>query len=190
MVFFFFYTMMVSMSRGKLMIYTDGAARGNPGPAGWGVVVVNREPLALGKGPEVRHRSYQPPKREVTSEFGGKSKRATNNQMELTAAIRALEYAKEKNLGLPLEIYADSKYVLLGVTEWIKKWVANGWKTAAKKPVLNEEMWRELHALSEDLKPTWFYVEGHSGDIYNERADEIATAFADGLEDKINLKKP
>ncbi len=182
--------MIVDMPKGKMIIYTDGAARGNPGPAGWGAVVLIQEPKVLGKGPEVLHRGNQKPKREVAAELGGGEKHATNNQMELTAAIEALKYAKAKKSDMPLEIYADSKYVLLGVTEWIKKWVSNGWRTANKKPVLNEKMWRELHALSEELRPSWFYVEGHSGDTYNERADEIATAFADGREGEINLKKP
>ncbi len=150
----------------KITIYTDGAARGNPGPAGWGVVILGD--------------------REI--ELGGRSDHATNNQMELTSAIEALKFLSRTVLDKKeVEIYADSKYVINGVNEWIHNWVKNGWRTAAKKPVLNQELWQELHALNQEIKPVWHYVEGHAGHEHNERADVIATSFAD--KEPIELKK-
>src|SRR3989338_6188846 len=149
----------------KVIIYTDGAARGNPGKAGWGVVII------LG-GKVV--------------EIGGASKHATNNQMELIAPIKALKYLKNKKINASLEIFLDSKYVVLGITEWIFNWQKKNWKNAAKKPVLNKELWQELYKLSQQFKIKWTYVEGHNGNKYNERADKIATSFADS--NRIELK--
>ena len=149
----------------KVIIYTDGAARGNPGKAGWGVVVI------LG---------------DKVVEIGGASKYATNNQMELIAPIKALKYLKNKKINASLEIFLDSKYVVLGITEWIFNWQKKNWKNAAKKPVLNKELWQELYKLSQQFKIKWTYVEGHNGNKYNERADEIATSFADS--NRIELK--
>jgi len=152
--------------KNKIIIYTDGAARGNPGPAGWGVVIMFDKKII---------------------ELGGASKHATNNQMELSAPIEALKYLQKKKINMPIEIFSDSKYVILGITEWIFNWQKNNWRNAAKKPVLNKELWVELHKLAEQFKIKWTYVEGHSGDKYNDRVDEIATNFADG--NKIELKK-
>jgi ribonuclease HI len=151
----------------NIQIYTDGAAKGNPGPAGWGAVF-------LMDGKEV--------------EIGGGVAHATNNQMELTAPIEALKYVK-KHLShcVDIEFFSDSKYVILGITEWIFGWQKNGWRNAAKKPVVNKELWEELHALTSELKPKWTYVKGHNEDKYNERADVIATSFAEGV--SIELKK-
>lgn len=143
----------------KITIYTDGAARGNPGRAGWGVVIL------VG---------------EKTHEIGGRSDHATNNQMELSAPTEALKYLVKHKIEGEIEIFSDSKYVINGVNEWIHNWLKNDWRTAAKKPVLNKELWQELHALNQTLKPKWIYVKGHSGDKYNDRVDEIATSFADG----------
>lgn len=148
----------MTMQKDKVIIYTDGAARGNPGPAGWGVAV-------LMDGKEI--------------EFGGRSDHATNNQMELQAGIEALKYVRTNKIALPIEIFADSKYVILGITEWIPNWIKNGWRNAAKKPVLNKELWQELYELNQEFKPTWLYVEGHSGDKWNDRVDLIATSYAD-----------
>ncbi|MFA5936938.1 MAG: ribonuclease HI [Candidatus Paceibacterota bacterium] len=149
----------------KITIYTDGAARGNPGRAGFGVVVI--------WGGKIK-------------EIGGASKHATNNQMELTAPIEALKYCVRQDLTQGVEIFSDSKYVILGITEWIFNWQKNNWRNAAKKPVLNKELWEELFSLSKHFKIKWNYVEGHSGYKWNERADEIATNLADG--NKIELK--
>jgi len=154
------------MQNKKIIIYTDGAARGNPGPAGWGIILIDGKKIF---------------------EMGGASKHATNNQMELTGPIEALEYLKKIKTKMPVEIFSDSKYVILGITEWIFNWQKKNWRNAAKKPVLNKELWEELYKLSQQFKIKWTYVEGHMGDKYNERADEIATNFADGI--KIRLKK-
>lgn len=155
------------MTKDTIKIYTDGAARGNPGKAGWGVVIIN--------GKEV-------------FEIGGRKDHATNNQMELTAPIEALKYLKNNiSDGVNVEIVSDSKYVILGITEWIFNWQKNNWRNAGKKPVLNRELWEELYELTKEFKPKWTYVKGHSGDKYNDRVDEIATSFAD--DDPIPLKK-
>ena len=164
----------------KIIIYTDGAAKGNPGRAGWGaIILLYPHPTS----PLLRGRS----KKEIF-EIGGRAEHATNNQMELTAPIEALKYTKTHlRHGVNVEIVSDSKYVILGITEWIFNWERNGWRNAAKKPVLNRELWEELHKLTEELKPKWTYVKGHNGDKLNDRADEIATSFAD--DDPVKLKK-
>ncbi|MEK7564174.1 MAG: ribonuclease HI [Patescibacteria group bacterium] len=159
------------MTENKIIIYTDGAARGNPGPAGWGTVFL------LG---------------EKVFEIGGRQDHATNNQMELMSAIEGLKFLKSsarQDLAedLKVEIYADSKYVINGVNEWIHNWIKNSWRTAAKKAVLNQELWQELHELNQEFKPKWHYVKGHSGDRWNDRVDKIATTFADN--DPVELKK-
>ena len=152
--------------KNSIKIYTDGAARGNPGPAGWGAVFI------IGK---------------KIFEIGGGAEHATNNQMELTAPIEALKYIKKHKINAHIEIVSDSKYVILGITEWIFNWQKNNWRNAAKKPVLNRELWEELYKLVKDLKPKWTYVKGHNGDKYNERADIIATSNA--LGEPVELKK-
>lgn len=161
----------------KIIIYTDGAARGNPGKAGWSAVIIFHDDEL-----KVENKNLK------VVEIGGHSKHATNNQMELTAVIGALKYVKELCVrqdltqitqGSPVEIFSDSKYVILGITEWITGWQKKNWKTAGGKPVLNRELWEELNSLNNEIKPKWRYVEGHNGDEWNERADEIATNFAD-----------
>ncbi|MDQ3245009.1 MAG: ribonuclease HI [bacterium] len=156
------------MQKDKIIIYTDGAARGNPGPAGWGVLIM------MGK----KH-----------IELGGRSGHATNNQMELQSAIEALKFVHKNisrivlDIGTEtpnIEIYADSKYVILGITEWIQGWIKSGWKNSQKKPVLNRELWEELYMFVQNFNIKWHYVAGHSGHQYNDRVDEIATSFADG----------
>ena len=154
------------MQKDKVIIYTDGAARGNPGPAGWGVAILANDTVV---------------------ELGGRSDHATNNQMELQAGIEALKYVRANKINTPIEIFADSKYVILGITEWIPNWIKNGWKNAAKKPVLNKELWQELYELNQEFKPKWSYVEGHSGDKWNDRVDLIATSYAD--KEPVELEK-
>ena len=146
------------MKKDQIIIYTDGAARGNPGPAGWGAVI-----FTGGK----------------KFEIGGRTDKATNNQMELLASIEALKFLKKHKIVGPVEIFCDSKYVILGITEWIFNWQKNNWRNAAKKPVLNKELWQELFELTKEFEIKWIYVEGHSGIEHNERADVIATSFAD-----------
>jgi ribonuclease HI len=155
----------------KIKIYTDGAAKGNPGCAGWGVVfVMGSKIFETGRG--VDH--------------------ATNNQMELTAPIEALKslkkiIARQGLAEVDIEIVSDSKYVILGITEWIFNWQKNNWRNANKKPVLNRELWEELYKLTKNSKIKWTYIKGHNGDKYNERADKIATSFAEG--EGVELKK-
>jgi len=151
----------------KVIIYTDGAAKGNPGPAGWGAVFLVNDKVI---------------------EIGGRAEHATNNIMELTAPIEALKHIKNNFSNVRnIEIFSDSKYVILGITEWIFNWQKNNWRNAAKKPVLNQKLWEELHELNQEFKPKWTYVKGHNGHEWNERADVIATSFADGV--PIELKK-
>jgi ribonuclease HI len=154
-----------------ITIYTDGAARGNPGPGGWGAVIIVDN-----------HDQQSQNDRQWVTEIGGGEKHTTNNRMELTACIEALKFLTTYYL-LPttIQIYTDSEYVMKGITEWIKRWQAKGWKTANRKPVLNQDLWQELLALTEGRQIEWKYVAGHSGVPLNERADEIATTFADGL---------
>jgi ribonuclease HI len=156
------------MKKDEIQIYTDGAAKGNPGRAGWGAIILSGKDIF---------------------EIGGGVKHATNNQMELTGPIEALKYLQSKmsKAGFDIEIFSDSKYVILGITEWIFNWQKNNWRNAAKKPVLNRELWEELYVLVKELKPKWTYVKGHNEDKWNERADAIATSFASG--EPVELKK-
>lgn len=131
-------------------IYADGACKGNPGPGGWGAW------LAF-DGHE--------------KELCGGELLTTNNRMELTAVIRALEALKRPS---KVKIYTDSVYVQKGITEWIHGWKTRGWRTSDKKPVKNEELWRELDSLSQQHKIEWIWVKGHAGDVGNERADALA----------------
>jgi ribonuclease HI len=139
-------------------IYTDGACRGNPGPGGWGAV------LRFGDKEKLL--------------YGGDSE-TTNNRMELTAVIKALECLKGNKW--PVEITTDSKYVLQGITEWIAGWKRKGWKTASRKPVLNVELWQELDALVSQFQINWHWVKGHSGHPENELADQLANRGIDEL---------
>lgn len=138
----------------KIEIYTDGSCRGNPGPGGWGVVVTNG----------VR-----------TRELSGGESATTNNQMELTAALEALRFAKQTfEPGRTIILYTDSQYVRKGITEWMSGWKANGFKTAKKEPVKNKELWVELDALNSVLNVEWRWVKAHNGNVLNERADMLA----------------
>lgn len=112
-------------------------------------------------------------------EIGGREEHTTNNRMELTACIRSLEFAISNFQFSKIQIHTDSEYVMKGITLWIQRWQEKGWKTAAKKPVLNQDLWQELLALTAGKDIEWKYVAGHAGVLANERCDEIATAFAD-----------
>ena len=135
--------------------WTDGGCRGNPGPGGWGVV--------LRFGPHER-------------ELSGSEAETTNNRMELMAAITALEILRE-----PCEVHitTDSQYVRQGITQWIRNWRKNGWKTSQKKPVKNAELWRRLDAAAGRHEVHWHWVKGHAGHPENERADELANRAMD-----------
>ncbi|MGO2751491.1 MAG: ribonuclease HI [Pseudoclavibacter sp.] len=141
----------------EVVMYTDGACKGNPGPGGWGVWLKSGD-----------H------EREL---FGGELN-TTNNRMELKAVIEGLSALKKP---CTVALYLDSQYVRKGITEWIKGWKAKGWKTASKQPVKNAELWKELDALVEDSGHTieWRWVKGHSGDVGNERADMLANKGVD-----------
>jgi ribonuclease HI len=133
-----------------IIIYTDGACKGNPGPGGWGV-------LLKSGGTE----------KEL---FGGEAL-TTNNRMEMMAVIQALEALKRP---CKVTLHLDSKYVLQGITEWLPGWKAKGWKTAAKQPVKNVDLWQQLDALAHTAGHEWRWVKGHAGDPGNERADALA----------------
>jgi len=133
-------------------IYTDGACSGNPGPGGWGAVILDE--------------------REKQNNISGKVKDTTNNRMELMAPIMALKKIKIKS---DITIFTDSIYVKNGITEWIKKWEKNGWKNSNKKPVKNKDLWIKLNDLCQKNKVIWKWVKGHSDNKYNTLADELAT---------------
>lgn len=160
------------MANKSIKIYTDGSSLGNPGPGGWGVVIITNEELGI---------KNKNPKTEII-EIGGCEKDTTNNRMELMAVIEALKYLPTRKdlVGRDVTIFADSNYVLLGITNWIHNWEKNNWKTANKKPVLNQDLWKELINLIRNYKGkiNWEKVKGHSGHIYNDKADEIATGCA------------
>ena len=140
-----------------IKIYTDGACRGNPGPGGWGALILkDNEEIKLN---------------------GGQND-TTNNQMELTAVIKSLDFFSEST---EIEIFTDSKYVMDGITEYIKKWKVNGWKTASKKPVKNTDLWKQLDDLSAQHSIRWNWVKGHSGHRENDIADELANLGIDNL---------
>lgn len=155
------------MENKKIKIYTDGAAKGNPGKAGWGAVIMFHNDKLKVKSKKLK-----------VVEIGGSVDHATNNQMELTAPIEALKYIKKHRVNFFVEFFSDSKYVILGITEWIFNWQKNNWINSAKKPVLNKKLWQELYVLTKEFKPKWTYVKGHNEDKYNDRADEIAASFA------------
>ncbi|MFN3414890.1 MAG: ribonuclease HI [Caldimonas sp.] len=140
--------------RPQVVIYTDGACKGNPGPGGWGAWLVSGA-----------H------EKEL---FGGE-RSTTNNRMELTAVIEALASLKRS---CEVTIYTDSEYVRKGITEWLPAWKARGWKTADRKPVKNVELWQRLEALTALHRVHWRWVKGHAGDPGNERADALANRGA------------
>ena len=139
----------------KVEIYTDGACRGNPGPGGWGAVLMYGE---------------------KTKEIYGGENNTTNNRMELMAAIRALEAL---NRACELTLYTDSQYVRKGITEWIMNWKKRGWKTAAKKPVKNADLWQLLDVQVNKHNVNWVWVKGHAGNQGNELADDLANKGVD-----------
>ena len=141
----------------ELKAFTDGACSGNPGPGGWGVVL-----QAINAGEIVKER-----------ELSGGAGETTNNQMELVAAINALETLERAST---ITVVTDSSYVKDGVSTWIHGWKRNGWKTAAKKPVKNVELWQRLDAAQARHNVTWEWVKGHAGHPENERADALARA--------------
>ena len=137
-----------------IKIYTDGSCIGNPGPGGWAAIILNGDKQSI---------------------ISGKKKNTTNNQMELMAAIKALVFLKKKQ---KIRIYTDSNYVKEGITNWIKIWEKNNWKTANKKKVKNVELWIKLNTLSNFHDIEWKWVKGHSGDPMNNMVDKLAKKAA------------
>ena len=135
----------------KIKIYTDGACSGNPGKGGWGALIQEND---------------------NEKKLSGSELNTTNNRMELTAVIRALEHYDEAK---EIEVFTDSKYVMQGITEWIKNWKTNHWKTSQKKDVKNKDLWVLLDSVSAKHDIKWSWVKGHSGDYGNEIADKLAT---------------
>lgn len=145
----------------KITIYTDGSSKGNPGPGGWGAIVVSDK---------------------FVKELGGREDMTTNNRMELMAAIESLKSVDSTDL---ITLYSDSQYVIKGMTEWIEGWQRKGWKNSQKKPVLNRDLWELLLEASQGKNIEWKYVKGHAENPGNNRCDEIATTFADNEPTKL-----
>jgi ribonuclease HI len=133
-----------------VVMYTDGACSGNPGPGGWGTVLMSG-----------KHRK----------EMSGGERETTNNRMEMMAVIRGAEALKR---GCSVDIHTDSTYVMKGMTEWVEGWKKRGWRTASKQPVKNVDLWKRLEQALDHHEVNWFWVKGHSGVLENERADELA----------------
>jgi len=146
----------------EVVIYTDGACSRNPGPGGWGAVLRWKD---------------------TEKEMHGGDPLTTNNRMELMAAIQALEALQRP---AKVDLYTDSKYLLDGITKWIKGWQRNGWKTSANKPVKNDDLWRRLLEAMSRHQVTWLWVKGHAGDPGNERADELARR---GIEEAVAMAR-
>jgi len=137
----------------RVTIYTDGGCRPNPGPGGWGAVLLFAD--------------------DTTRELSGGEAAATNNRMEIRAAIEALDALEGPHL---VELYTDSTYLRSGITKWLPKWQADGWRTSSKAAVKNRDLWEELAAALEEHQVSWHWTKGHAGDRWNERADQLASA--------------
>ncbi|MDR2965683.1 MAG: ribonuclease HI [Treponema sp.] len=140
-----------------LGIYTDGGCSGNPGPGGWAYVILLQTFQEL---------------KIIAQDKGGVTE-TTNNKMELTAVIEALRKLKTMDVPRQVTVYTDSQYVQKGISEWIKTWKKNSWKTSDKKPVKNQELWIELDTLAGDFTITWQWIKGHAGNKYNELCDQM-----------------
>ena len=141
----------------RVQIYTDGACRGNPGPGGWAALLIAGA---------------------TRREISGAEPQTTNNRMELMAAIEALRALTRR---CEVDLYTDSKYVLQGITAWLPQWKARGWRTAARKPVLNQDLWEQLDQVAAAQSVAWHWVKGHSGNDGNETVDQLANAAIDRL---------
>ncbi len=156
------------MQKDGITIFTDGSSRGNPGPGGWGAIII------FGENNNCESKIGSTQSRVV--ELGGREDRTTNNRMELVAVLGALRVLSN---GAECTIITDSKYVLEGMTKWVHGWQKKNWMTADKKPVANQDLWQALLLAGEGKKISWHRVDGHEGVVGNERCDVIATSFAD-----------
>lgn len=146
----------MSPAEDVLKIYTDGGCTGNPGPGGWAAIII-----APG------HEPY---------EISGAEVLTTNNRMELTAVINALNVVVRKfSCENPIEVITDSQYIQRGVSEWMSRWIAKGWRTAGGKPVKNQDLWMKLEGINRNLRIDWKWIKGHAGDVWNERCDKLVT---------------
>ena len=141
----------------RVLIYPDGSCKGNPGPGGWGAIIKT----ARGE-----------------RELWGNERQTTNNRMELTAVIRALETLEQPSV---VEVHTDSQYVQKGISEWLHAWKRRGWRTADKQPVKNLDLWQELDRLAAPHRISWYWVKGHAGHPENERADALANRGVEKL---------
>ncbi|MDO8492148.1 MAG: ribonuclease HI, partial [bacterium] len=156
----------------KITIYCDGSSIGNPGPGGWGAVVMYHDSESQANDVLIK-----------VVELGGAEKHTTNNRMELMAAIESLKFVallRRSTSNFNIDIHTDSSYLIKGITKWIHGWQKNNWQTSTKIDVLNRDLWEELIKLSKTKDVSWHHVKGHSGVMLNERADEIANNLARG----------
>lgn len=156
--FNFFYLVVQFEYKIMTKIYTDGSSRGNPGPGGYGAVLIMGENVL---------------------EIGGRENMTTNNRMEITACIQALNNIPSNLFNEPITLYSDSEYVVKSMTLWISGWQKKGWRTASKKEVLNRDLWEKLLSVSQGKDIKWLHVDGHADNEGNNRCDVIATSFAD-----------
>ena len=164
-----------------ITVFTDGASRGNPGPGGYGaVLILNFEFEISNRNSKMQREETKEPK---VIEIGGREDETTNNRMELRAAIAALKelgsISEIQDTSFEIRMYTDSGYVLNGITKWVHGWKKNGWRTKGGDEVKNDDLWQELDTLNRRFAPHWHQLEGHAGIPGNERADTIATSFAD-----------
>ncbi len=151
----------------EITIFTDGSSMGNPGPGGWAAIVADKS-------------------QKTIVELGGANPKTTNNRMEMTAAIEAINSLSKTDLSeTEITIFTDSQYLINGITKWVFGWQESGWVTANKKTVLNKDLWQLLVTKTNNLEIEWKYVEGHAGIAGNERVDLIATGFAAGKNPKL-----
>ncbi len=170
--FFIHNSYIMNLNSHDVVVFTDGSSRGNPGPGGFGAIII---------APKIHDSGF------MIQELGGREERTTNNRMELTAAIKALQQIQDSRPNaaggqarFKIQVFSDSSYLVNGITKWVHGWQQNGWKTKEKKDVENRDLWEKLVDTSRNKDVQWKQVGGHAGVPGNMRSDEIATAFADG----------
>jgi ribonuclease HI len=156
----------------ELKIYTDGGCSGNPGPGGWAYIIIEELGESRGSGDRAQQKPPETPK--ILAEKWGAEKNTTNNRMEMSAVIAALEFLSASALSPgKITVFTDSQYVQKGITQWIHAWKRNNWRTSGKEPVKNQELWQRLDELSGHFSIQWAWVKGHAGDEFNERCDRM-----------------